>query len=43
MNIAHEVVNPKEFESPKVQQQRLDIFLPLAQELIARLELGLMR
>jgi hypothetical protein len=43
MNIAHEVVNPKGFESPKVHQQRLGIFLPLAQEIIARLELGLMQ
>jgi hypothetical protein len=43
MNITYEVASPKGFEDSRNQQKRLDIFLPLAQELIARLELGLMR
>lgn len=43
MNVVHEVANPKGFEDARHHQQRLDIFLPLAQELIERLELGLMR
>jgi hypothetical protein len=43
MNITYEVESPKGFEDSRNQQKRLDIFLPLAQELIARLELGLMR
>ncbi|PZD70643.1 hypothetical protein C1752_10364 [Acaryochloris thomasi RCC1774] len=43
MNVVHEVANPKGFEDARNQQKRLDIFLPLAQELIERLSLGLMR
>jgi hypothetical protein len=43
MNITYEVANPKGFEDFRNQQKRLDIFLPLAQKLTARLELGLMR
>jgi hypothetical protein len=43
MSITHEIIAPKGFESPKLQQQRLSVFLPLAAELISRLELGLMR
>lgn len=43
MNVVHEVANPKGFEDARNLQKRLDIFLPLAQELIERLELGLMR
>ncbi|MGB7414164.1 MAG: hypothetical protein WA902_08135 [Thermosynechococcaceae cyanobacterium] len=43
MNVVHEVANPKGFEDAHHQQKRLDIFLPIAKELIERLELGLMR
>ncbi|NJM68578.1 MAG: hypothetical protein HC851_24405 [Acaryochloris sp. RU_4_1] len=43
MNVVHEVANPKGFEDARTQQKRLDIFLPLARELIERLELGLIR
>jgi hypothetical protein len=43
MNITYEVASPKGFEDSQIHQKRLDIFLPLAQELIARLELGLMQ